>query len=475
MKLHLLEPTLAAARTDAFLSQLDENARDNFAAAAQTAASTHGLMRGPDEIPLVLSPVALPREELRQLGHAARLLVSALVKVSRDLLINKAERASLLYQHLSPIELAALKNLSREGEELLVARVDWFIDRGDGRRPGSGQVRALEVNATIPAMQVYSDAAVAGWLHAFLPADKAAALIAKSPSNASWLLDTFLGAAEAAGRGDPAQKFPRGLEMQLLHRSGDPQATELQNLALLARARGVDAKTVTPETINLDGDTKRALYRHLFARYVDKDSALGKAMLEPRKHAMWNRVNGWLETKGLVGELSLHVDQSYASGKSALLTNEELANARTLLPWTRILDDATAGELGDGDKIVLKRSHDYGGKSVCIGRDAGPEGFAQAVAEARKEKPGTWVAQGLVDAASSERWLATRDEMGCRAAKRIPLHLDISTYASLLPGAKEGGSVCRAAPGRIVNIVGGGGVAPLFTEEVLAEALLMRE
>ena len=35
----------------------------------------------------------------------------------------------------------------------------------------------------------------------------------------------------------------------------------------------------------------------------------------------------------------------------------------------------------------------------------------------------------------------------------------------------DGGSVCRAAPKSVVNIVGGGGVVPLFREDVLAEAL----
>jgi hypothetical protein len=39
----------------------------------------------------------------------------------------------------------------------------------------------------------------------------------------------------------------------------------------------------------------------------------------------------------------------------------------------------------------------------------------------------------------------------------------------LIEGVPDGGSVVRAAPGRIVNIVGGGGVAPLFADDVLAE------
>jgi hypothetical protein len=51
------------------------------------------------------------------------------------------------------------------------------------------------------------------------------------------------------------------------------------------------------------------------------------------------------------------------------------------------------------------------------------------------------------------------------------MHMDISTYASLVPGVPDGGSVCRAAPKSVVNIVGGGGVVPLFREDVLAQAL----
>ncbi|HYV65225.1 MAG TPA: hypothetical protein VE964_03215, partial [Myxococcales bacterium] len=56
-------------------------------------------------------------------------------------------------------------------------------------------------------------------------------------------------------------------------------------------------------------------------------------------------------------------------------------------------------------------------------------------------------------------------------ASGAPLHLDISTFASLIEGVPDGGSVCRGAPGQVVNIVGGGGVAPLYPEDVLEEAL----
>ncbi|MBS2025438.1 MAG: hypothetical protein JST92_23815, partial [Deltaproteobacteria bacterium] len=159
-RLHLFELTEAATRADAWITRLDPARRDAFGVAAQKAASARGLMRGTDEIPLVLSPVSLPREELTFLGRAAHLLVSALTKVAREVIEKKPERVKVLFEHLSPLEHEALRTRWREAEELLVARVDWFVDK-------QGRPQALEVNSTIPAMQVYSDAAVLGFLDAY--------------------------------------------------------------------------------------------------------------------------------------------------------------------------------------------------------------------------------------------------------------------------------------------------------------------
>ncbi len=444
LRLQLFSLTKAAQRADERLSALGSAALNAVSRKAQQRSSALGLRRGADDIPLVISPCSLPREELEALGRAARLIVSALVKVARDLIDRRPQRARLLFHHLSPLEQEALATCSHEAEELLIARVDWFVDQ-------EGRARALEVNATIPAMPVYSDVAVRGWLEALAPAG-AAQLFGKNGSNANWLLDGLLRAA----RGRP-HKF------QLLHRDGDPQLSELFALVELLRARGYQARTVTPADVLLDGSG--ILYRHIFARHVDQQSPLGRAFLDPVRHGIWNRVDGWLETKGLLGELSDH-----GAGEAALLTREEREAVQLLVPWTRLLDDVSDLELGNGDAHILKRSHDYGGKSVVIGREAGPSLFKKALAAARAEEPGSWVAQGLVDAPAIARWVCRRQD-GQVAAVRVPLHLDISTYASLLEGVPVGGSVCRAAPGRVVNIVGGGGVAPLFADDVLAEAL----
>jgi hypothetical protein len=456
--LHLFSLTEAAARADALLSRLAPAARDALAAEAQRKAAGFGLRRGEAPIPLVLSPVSLPRAELAQLGRAARLIVSALVKVAREVIDRRPDKQKLLFAHLSPLELEALATRSREAEELLLARVDWFVD-------AAGTARALEVNATIPAMPVYSDAAVAGWLSATLPA-QAEALAARNPGNADWVVDILLAAAKNAGRGGRGEPWPRGLKVQLLHREGDPQLPELEVLAGLLRRRGAQARTATPKDIMLDPDPAGIIYRHLFARHVEKDTPLGRALLDPVRYGIWNRVDGWLETKGLFAELSAHADES-----GHLLEPDERAAIRAHVPYTRLLDEVSDAQLAAGDRFVLKKSHDYGGKSVVIGRERGAAAFRAVLAEARRDPPGTWVAQELVDAPPLARWYCTRPLDGAVSARRADLHLDISTYATLLPGAPPGNSVCRAAAGLVVNIVGGGGVAPLFADDVLGEAL----
>ena len=442
MRVHLIELTDAARRADEALLRMEPRARDELAKKAQRRASALGLMRGPIPIPLVLSPCALPREELAALGRGARLITSALVKVARDLIERRPEKARLLFHHLSPLESAALQSRWREAEELLHSRVDWFLGR-------DGEAKALEVNATIPAMQVYSDAAASGWVEAVAPSR--AKTLARNPSNAAWLIDALLTAA---------RRREKPLQIQILHRDGDPQITELRALSAMLRERGIEARTCAPADVALDGDPHRVLYRHLFARSVEPASPLGRAFLDPEKHGMWNRVDGWLETKGLFAELSL------GAARAGFLSGEERSAVAELVPWTRLLDDIDDASLGDGDRHVLKKSHDYGGKSVVIGREAGPAAFGQALARARADAPGSWVAQELVDAPSIDRFLCAES-----GARRLSLHLDISTYASLIAGVPDGGSVCRAAPGRVVNIVGGGGVAPLFADDVLGGLL----
>src|SRR5216684_3943970 len=118
MRIHLFDLTDAARRADELLLRMEQGARDELAREAQRRASALGLIRGSTPIPLVLSPSSLPRQELSALGRGARLITSALVKVARELIEQRAEKARLLFQHLSPLETEALATRSREAEDL---------------------------------------------------------------------------------------------------------------------------------------------------------------------------------------------------------------------------------------------------------------------------------------------------------------------------------------------------------------------
>lgn len=110
---------------------------------------------------------------------------------------------------------------------------------------------------------------------------------------------------------------------------------------------------------------------------------------------------------------------------------------------------------------MLKRSWDYGGKSVHLGAETDPPSWERVVREAAADRRGGgFVVQERVFAA---RRPATR--VTPEGIERGELYRDISTYGGLLPGHPSG-SVVRAASSPIVNILGGGGLAPVIPSDV---------
>jgi hypothetical protein len=122
--------------------------------------------------------------------------------------------------------------------------------------------------------------------------------------------------------------------------------------------------------------------------------------------------------------------------------------------------------LEDRSRWVLKRSWDYGGKSVHLGTEIEPAAWERAVDEALHDgRGGGFVAQERIFAA---RRPATRitpdgDHQGL-------LYRDLSTYCGL-GASRPDGSVVRAAASPVVNILGGGGLAALVPDDVIAMLL----
>jgi hypothetical protein len=118
------------------------------------------------------------------------------------------------------------------------------------------------------------------------------------------------------------------------------------------------------------------------------------------------------------------------------------------------------------ERFVVKRSWDYGGKSVHLGAETAPDAWEQTVRAAAEDgRGGGFVVQERVRAV---RRPATR--VTPEGVFREALYRDVSTYCGL-GASRPDGSVVRAAASPVVNILGGGGLSPVVPEDVI-EALL---
>jgi hypothetical protein len=404
-------------------------------------------------IPLVAEPEVEPRERLAWLAEESQAILSGSVKLARALVArgDPVDREALLGP-FEGLEAEAMSRLFTDAPcPAVVSRVD-FLPPGDGGLP-----RALELNATIPAMPAYADLAAHSWIRAAarergLSPRAERDLLARTGSHMEALRETLV--AFYRWRGGERERP----SIAIVARPGDAQIGELRRLTAHFRQMGHEAAVLVPDEAN--PDRHDLLYRHVWAHRTPPGSPFARALLEPARWRLANPVNGMLEAKALFARLS---EASEDAGLAALagLDGREMEAARRL-PWTRLHGPATVDRLIAGrEGYVLKRSWDYGGKSVHLGAETEPAAWERVVREAAADRRGG----GFV---AQERIFAAR-----RPATRITpsgpepgsLYRDISTYGGLLP-VHPGGSVVRAAASPVVNILGGGGLAPVVPADV---------
>ena len=433
-----------------------------------------------------LSPEVIDDAELAALAFDAESLLSATAKACLWTLSPDGRPvAELLYAGFTELEHACLRRDPQRLLQVATARVDYF-------RGPDGGARALELNATIPAMQGYSDLILHRWLRLWakergLPVEP---LLERAGSNTRDLLASLMAHYHrAGGAGDTPS-------IVIVSRRGDSQTGELRHYERAFTAAGHRTRHVFVDELGVDeagwvtarGERFELLYRHIFARKVDKGSVLGRLLIERNRSVILNPVVSPLEVKGIFDLLH----QELRTPRLGLDERERDAVARRV-PWTRILRQVP-GTLPEGDavgdlaawaadhpeRLVLKRSWDYGGKGVFIGPDADSQ--APRMRELYGEDcrdwrdlirfaavdPNVWVLQELVPPPSQRHLLVTRDGAGRATPAWHEVYVDVNAYACLGVDARPRGGVCRASSSKIVNIAGGGGVAPLVTSSVLA-------
>ena len=115
---------------------------------------------------------------------------------------------------------------------------------------------------------------------------------------------------------------------------------------------------------------------------------------------------------------------------------------------------------------MLKKSWDYGGKSVHLGPDSAD--WPGLVGRAAVDRE-AWVLQEYVPPRAVRHLLVEpAPDGGVRPAWR-DLYVDVSAYANHGVAPIPRGGACRASRAKVVNILGGGGLTPLVGAEVLEE------
>ena len=451
-------------------------------------------------IPPILTPVAMERARLSEVSADAHAITRALTKLTVDLMEDRA-RAPLkqrLFGAFTALEAEALGTTWRKSEQLATVRVDFLVD-------AHGHAHALEVNSTIPAMQGYSDAIAAAFLRALaaargLPDGAAAAFVDANGRNSDDLLASLLAHHQRLGGRDGAQSIA------IVARAGDAQYGELSHYVRRWTALGHRAFIATPEVVRIDSSghghavvddvIPDLIYRHIFARRLDPASDFARICLDPERFHLFNPISSHLEVKGMLGLLSAAAADDAAAARIGL-DDEERAAVQRSVPWTRLLQHGpTTGPGGEaidelagwvranGRALVLKRSWDYGGKGVFLGTELAEGVSAQArlrtllgrapadvvgweaLCEFALADRDAWVVQELVSSPTERHLRVDGDSVQVR-----DLYVDLSAFTNVGAAPRPSGGAVRASESRIVNILGGGGLAPLVREDVLARLL----
>lgn len=432
---------------------------------------------------IAATPVVLPASELRERLGLAERLTSAATKMARATLAGPDRE--LLLAGLSPLERRTAELTSASTLTLATSRVDFVMGK---------QLRALEINATIPAMQGYSDIAAHTFLDVVgrfwqLPPQAIADLQTRNGSNARALHQALLAGYQAIRPGR------RPTRIALLCRRFDAQLSELLWLRDRFRELGSEADIVHPDqlagddAVRANGKTYDLIYRHLFVRRLEETpsavpgAAYVTALLhEPNgtRAVLLNPPASQIEEKLTFALLSAALEDP-SLRERAELSDAELDAIDRSVPWTRSFCDPALVErvAADPDRHVLKRNWDYGGRTVFVGRIRETASFrdrvranygedldwtqlcARALADC---KGGGFVVQELVD-------MTPEPHVICSATGQdaVELYVDFSGYASVGLGSAEPPAwtgVCRGSTSPVVNLHSGGGVLPLLTDEV---------
>lgn len=430
-------------------------------------------------LPASLHGLTVDESLWQRLVDETQILLGALPKVMRWL--KMAPQNALrerMWQGLTEQERQVALDAYEQHLGNATMRLDLFWDRD--------QFRVLEINATIPAMQAYSDMVNEAFLAAYSLQERKNYQSLRS--NTQDLLQSLLKHFQLVGG---RRVKPR---IAIICRANDSQLSELQWQARQWSAAGYETVVAQPEAVSVEGEQVSVhgqpvdlIYRHIFAPLIPADSAMAKICLQPRRFKAFNPYSAHLEVKGLIACLS-----QLASHKLAAVFNQvEIRCIQRLIPWTRLLlsgpttlsDGSESFDLVDWvrdnpEQVVIKNNNGYGGHLVFLGRDFElPD--SQEKARRRMQRQGAiswreWI--DFVAQQQDELWIVQSLVPGKQLTLPVVLDhktttasyfVDCSLFACTGNHLRLQGGVVRFAEDPIVNLGRGGGLAPFFIKSDL--------
>lgn len=427
-------------------------------------------------IPASLDPLVVDDVAWRSAAHDAPLVLRAMERVWVWLRESAQSRlAAAMFGHLSGVELDAAFGKVPSATGLATVRFDFFFDGAD--------LKILEVNTTIPAMQAYSDMARAAFAAA-LPSRQGEHLAAQS--NVRDLLGSLLRQYDlSGGRKDK----PR---IAIVARDGDSQLAELRWMQKAWAAAGHEVLLVAPAELAIRGSELLAgavpidlVYRHIFAHRLTPGSDFERACRESLRYRVFNPVSAHLEVKALLAETSRVADSGELSAAVGLV-DAEVEAVRRRVPRTRLVlrDEPSAQAMlkeKPRDSLVLKTSSGYGGHGVVIGATFDQDAVQKRLGEmlggrrsvswdafcsfAAAGAAGLWVVQERVEGRRiSHRYLAREGTVVAADS-----YVDGSMFGGLFERNQVPGGASRFSADPVVNIGRGGGLMPLILQSEAAQ------
>jgi hypothetical protein len=419
-------------------------------------------------IPAAVEPLVVKDHLWAALRADTRPILTAVDKVAKWLVQEAPEGLSKsVFKEFTGLEQEAAFRRLEPGGGLVTARLDLFFDGED--------LKVIEVNATIPAMQAYSDMIK----ESYVAAQGARYDEGVYGSNTKDLLLSLLAHYAATGGRKNAP------HIGIIARTGDSQLAELRWLKSKWEAAGYPCTLGCPEEVTLSG-TRLVLagipldvtYRHIFANRLAPGSAFAQACARSRAFQVFNPVSAHLEAKGVLAECSRIVEDEEISDQVGLSLEERSAVGRRV-PWTRLIVDGP-GHTPDGEwcanilswikthqaQVVVKGNLGYGGHAVAVGDQfSGKDGQGREVSwsafvdRCASGEHGLWLVQAKVEGRKIDNCFIRDDQINDQQT-----YVDCSIFANLGVDFQPSGGASRFSSHKIVNIGQGGGMMPLFLD-----------